>query len=53
MLSVRYYFVDYENVDVAGFEGMSELCETDAVYLPAAADAAVAVPGDGFCGGGD
>jgi len=25
--------VDYENVDVAGFEGMSELCETDAVYL--------------------
>ncbi len=30
---MRYYFVDYENVDVSGFEGLTDLCETDVVYI--------------------
>lgn len=30
---MRYYFVDYENVDVAGFDGLGDLSETDAVYI--------------------
>jgi len=30
---VRYYFIDYENTDVAGFDGLSLLNEKDVVYF--------------------
>ena len=31
--SMRYYFIDYENTDVAGFDGLSLLNENDVVYF--------------------
>jgi len=32
-MAVRYYFIDYENTDVAGFDGLSLLNEEDTVYF--------------------